>query len=92
MAKSERISLASHYNDNYADFQTELYANMRREAFGEDIGLNSCLKADEQDRFLNWLDLAPGKILLDVACGAGGPALRIAAQKDGETKASAATK
>jgi cyclopropane fatty-acyl-phospholipid synthase-like methyltransferase len=28
---------------------------------------------------LEWLDLSPGKTLLDVACGAGGPALRIAA-------------
>ena len=34
--------------------------------------------ADEQDKFLEWLDLSPGKCLLDVACGAGGPALRIA--------------
>ena len=28
---------------------------------------------------MEWLDLSPGKTLLDVACGAGGPALRIAA-------------
>jgi 2-polyprenyl-3-methyl-5-hydroxy-6-metoxy-1,4-benzoquinol methylase len=28
---------------------------------------------------LEWLDLSPGKTLLDVACGAGGPALRITA-------------
>lgn len=52
---------------------------IRREAFGEDIGQNSWLTADEQDAFIRWLDLAAGKRLLDVACGAGGPALRIAA-------------
>jgi len=80
MAKSKSTSSAGHYNANYGNFQTELYANIRREAFGEDIGQNSWLTADEQDRFLNWLDLAPGKILLDVGCGAGGPALRIAAR------------
>jgi len=79
MAKSKSTSAASHYNANYGSFRTELYANIRREAFGEDIGQNSWLTADEQDRFLNWLNLAPGKDLLDVACGAGGPALRIAA-------------
>jgi SAM-dependent methyltransferase len=79
MAKSKSTSSAGHYSANYGNFRTELYANIRREAFGEDIGQNSWLTADEQDRFLNWLDLAPGKILLDVACGAGGPALRIAA-------------
>jgi SAM-dependent methyltransferase len=79
MVKSKSTSSAGHYNANYGNFQTELYANIRREAFGEDIGQNSWLTADEQDRFLSWLDLVPGKILLDVACGAGGPALRIAA-------------
>ncbi len=68
-----------HYNANYGNFQTELYAQIRREAFGEDIGQNSWLTSDEQDRFLKWLDLSPGKALLDVACGAGGPALRMAA-------------
>lgn len=79
MAKSDSVSLASHYHANYGNFQTDLYAQIRRDAFGEDIGQNSWLTADEQDRFLGWLDLAPGKKLLDVACGAGGPALRIAA-------------
>ena len=78
MAKSKSTSSAAHYNANYGNFQTELYANVRREAFGEDIGQNSWLTADEQDRFLEWLELSSGQILLDVACGAGGPALRIA--------------
>lgn len=68
-----------HYDANYENFQTELYEQIRREAFGEDIGQNSWLTADEQDKFLSWLNLSSGKCLLDVACGAGGPALRIAA-------------
>ena len=70
---------AGHYNANYRNFQTELYKQIRHEAFGDDIGQNSWLTSDEQDRFLKWLDLSSGKTLLDVACGAGGPALRIAA-------------
>ena len=70
----------THYDANYGNFQSELYSQIRREAYGEDIGQNSWLTADELDRFLKWLDLAPGKSLLDVACGAGGPALRIAAK------------
>jgi SAM-dependent methyltransferase len=69
----------AHYDTNYGHFQTALYEEIRREAFGEDIGQNSWLTADEQDTFIRWLDLAAGKHLLDVACGAGGPALRIAA-------------
>ena len=79
MGKSNSLSASGHYNANYGNFQTELYAQIRHEAFGEDIGQNSWLTSDEQDRFLEWLDLSPGKTLLDVACGAGGPALRIAA-------------
>ncbi len=66
------------YDTNYRKFDTELYSEIRREAFGEDIGQNSWLTADEQDRFLSWLDLSPVNTLLDVACGAGGPAVRIA--------------
>lgn len=79
MGKSNSLPPTGHYNANYRNFQTELYAQIRREAFGEDIGQNSWLTSDEQDRFLEWLDLCPGKTFLDIGCGAGGPALRIAA-------------
>src|SRR6266853_6782344 len=79
MGKPNSLPPSGHYSANYGKFQTELYAQIRREAFGEDIGQNSWLTSEEQDRFLGWLDLSPGKTLLDVACGAGGPALRIAA-------------
>lgn len=79
MERSNSLSAAGHYNANYANFQADMYAQIRREAFGEDIGQNSWLTSGEQDKFLEWLDLSPGKRLLDVACGAGGPALRIAA-------------
>ncbi|MDP9339843.1 MAG: class I SAM-dependent methyltransferase [Acidobacteriota bacterium] len=79
MGKSNALPSAGHYDTNYGNFQRELYTEIRREAFGEDIGQNSWLTSDEQDRFLRWLELSPGKTLLDVACGAGGPALRIAA-------------
>jgi cyclopropane fatty-acyl-phospholipid synthase-like methyltransferase len=78
MGKSNSVPPAGHYNANYRNFQTELYTQVRHEAFGDDIGQNSWLTSDEQDRFLKWLDLSPGKTLLDVGCGAGGPALRIA--------------
>jgi len=68
-----------HYDANYGNFQSRLYEQVRRDAFGEDIGQNSWLTAGEHDKFLGWLDLSAGKRVLDVACGAGGPALRMAA-------------
>ena len=79
MGKSNSLPSSGQYNATYGNFQTKLYAQIRHEASGEDIGQNSWLTSDELDRFLQWLDLSPGKNLLDIACGAGGPALRIAA-------------
>ncbi len=77
-AQSQSRGASRHYDANYGKFETELYAQIRRDAFGEDIGQTSWLTADEQDRFLGWLSLSSGKTLLDVACGSGGPVLRIA--------------
>ena len=66
------------YDANYENFRSQLYSSIRRQAYGEDIGQNSWLTADEHDKFLEWLELSTGKRLLDVACGAGGPAMRAA--------------
>jgi cyclopropane fatty-acyl-phospholipid synthase-like methyltransferase len=78
-AKSKADLAGTSYDAVYRDFETPLCSEIRREAFGEDLGQNSWLTLDEQEKFLSWLELSRGKVLLDVACGAGGPALRIAA-------------
>lgn len=69
----------TYYDTTYGNFQTSLYEEIRREAYGEDIGQNGWLTSDEQNKFISWLGLTAGKALLDVACGVGGPALRLAA-------------
>jgi ubiquinone/menaquinone biosynthesis C-methylase UbiE len=79
ISKSQPHPRRGQYDANYGNFQTDLYEQIRREAFGEDIGQNSWLMADQQDRFLPSLELCSGKKVLDVGCGAGGPALRMAA-------------
>ena len=79
-SKTEWQGGGSHYDSNYGNFRTDLYGRVRRDAFGEDLGQNSWLTVGEQDRFLPLLDLSRGKKLLDVACGAGGPALRLASK------------
>jgi SAM-dependent methyltransferase len=66
------------YGASYRNFASAPYAELRREAFGEDIGQTGWLTAEEQDLFLAWLRLSPAARLLDIACGSGGPTLRIA--------------
>lgn len=77
--KTKHDQAGVHYDSHYGNFERELYSEIRREAFGEDIGQNSWLTASELDVFLGWLNLSSGKRVLEVACGSGGPALRMAA-------------
>ncbi|HKY95208.1 MAG TPA: methyltransferase domain-containing protein [Kiloniellales bacterium] len=73
-----RDTKVDHYGAQYGNFATRLYAEIRQEAFGEDIGQNGWLTAAEQDLFVPWLNLSERSALLDLACGSGRPTLRIA--------------
>jgi cyclopropane fatty-acyl-phospholipid synthase-like methyltransferase len=66
------------FDATYARFADQLYASIRGEAFGEDIGQNSWTTAEEIRRFCEWLALDRSSHLLDIASGAGGPDLYIA--------------
>ena len=66
------------YDSHYGNFARETFAAIRAEVFGEDIGQNGWLTADEQDLFLSWLEPDSRSLVLDVACGSGGPTLRVA--------------
>ena len=66
------------YNATYSRFDDEVVARIRREAFGEDIGQNSWLTADEYRTFCDWLRVGPDSHVLEVGCGSGGPALFMA--------------
>ena len=82
MKRSKPASNVDHYGAQYGNFASELFAEIRSEAFGEDIGQTGWLTADEQDLFIAWLGLSESTHLLDLACGSGKPTLRIA-QKTG---------
>ena len=71
-------SVIDHYGAQYGHFASNLYAEIRKQTFGQDIGQNGWLTAEEHDVFLSWLALEPEHKLLDIACGSGGPTLRIA--------------
>jgi SAM-dependent methyltransferase len=64
------------YASAYAGFDAR--EQVRRRTYGDDLGQSGWLTTDELTRFADWLDLHPGSRLLDVGCGAGGPALRLA--------------
>jgi ubiquinone/menaquinone biosynthesis C-methylase UbiE len=81
-AASNSKASVNYYDANYGNFHSELYGEIRRAAFGEDIGQSGWQTADEQDQYLAVMSLARGKALLDVACGSGGPALRLAHKSD----------
>ena len=51
---------------------------VRQLTYGDDVGQSGWVTADELDRFADWLELDAGSRLLDVGCGSGGPALRLA--------------
>ena len=69
-----------HYDASYSHFGESLYADIRRETYGDDIGQNGWLTSTEQARFIEWLSPGTGSRLLDIACGSGGPTLRIASR------------
>lgn len=75
---TEHVPEVDHYGSEYGNFATRLYAEIRGESYDEDIGQNGWLTAAEQDRLIEWLALGSEDRLLDVACGSGGPTLRIA--------------
>lgn len=68
------------YDATYGRFADELYAAIRRDAFGEEIGQNSWLTAAEHRSFLEWLAIDAHCHVLEIASGSGGPALFMAAE------------
>jgi cyclopropane fatty-acyl-phospholipid synthase-like methyltransferase len=66
------------YSSTYGNFKEQVLAAVRQETYGEDIGQNSWITADEYDMFYSWLNLSPGDHVLEIASGSGGPALYLA--------------
>jgi SAM-dependent methyltransferase len=65
------------YGPQYARFDSELAAELRREVYGEDIGQQGWRTAAEQAEIADLLRAGPDSHVLDVACGAGGPSLAL---------------
>jgi SAM-dependent methyltransferase len=74
---TKRIDL---FDSTYGHFTEQVLEAIRKETYGEDIGQNSWLTADEFDRFISWLELGPSHHALEVASGSGGPARYVASR------------
>lgn len=81
MPKKEVVDL---YGASYGGFANDTYAEVRREAFGEEIGQNSWLTREELDGFISELKLGPASRLLEVGSGSGGTALHVVRSADCE--------
>jgi cyclopropane fatty-acyl-phospholipid synthase-like methyltransferase len=63
------------FYDTYKNYSEDLYEEIRKETYGEDIGQTSWLTADEYRSFFSLLNLSREKSILEVASGSGGPAV-----------------
>ena len=70
----EKVDL---YDTSYGGFAEAVYAEVRREAYGHEIGQASWLTREELDRFGSDLRLGASSRLLEIASGSGGPALHL---------------
>ena len=66
------------YGASYGGFERDVYTQVRREAWGEEIGQNDWLTRDELERFMDELQLDSSSRVLEIGCGSGGPALHLA--------------
>ena len=68
------------YPAQYARFGTALAAEIRREAYGEDLGQQGWRTLAEQDAIVDMVGRSGARRVLDIACGSGGPSLAIVAR------------
>ena len=66
------------YNNVYRDFASSAESDVRRAAFGEDIGQSSWLTAQDWLRFADDVNAGAGSRVLEVGSGSGGPAVHLA--------------
>ena len=66
------------YDRGYGPQWQSLYEMIRREVYDDYFGQFSFVSTANYDRIYRWLDVAQDSRVLDIACGRGAPALRLA--------------
>jgi SAM-dependent methyltransferase len=73
MTPIEPASPVDGYESFYREFDSPLMRRIRAEAYGEDIGQHSWVRADEVREDIGRLALSPSSRLVDLGCGPCGP-------------------
>jgi len=81
MTEGNKVQAGQSY-DFYAMRYSPERQNLRdaifREVYDDYFGQSSWMSTADYDRSIEWLDVTPHDHVLDIACGGGGPALRLA--------------
>lgn len=66
------------YNASYANYEADVYRQVRVETYGEDLGQTSWVTPDESREIPKLLGLTSGAFVLEIGCGSGRYALQVA--------------
>jgi ubiquinone/menaquinone biosynthesis C-methylase UbiE len=66
------------YDHAYGNYELDVYRDIRLETYGEDLGQTSWLTTKESDDIPRLLGLTPESKVLEIGCGSGRYALRVA--------------
>jgi SAM-dependent methyltransferase len=67
------------YDNAYANYDAEVYRQIRVETYGEDLGQTSWVSAEESQEIPRALHLTSSSYVLEIGCGSGRYALQVAA-------------
>ena len=67
------------YDSAYANYDAEVYRQIRVETYGEDLGQTSWVTTEESQEIPRALHLTPRSCVLEIGCGSGRYALQVAA-------------
>lgn len=70
------------YSNTYKHHSENLYQEIRKETYGEEIGQSSWITADEYRSFFKMLNIRSGNEVLEIATGSGGPAIFMVKETD----------
>ena len=67
------------YDNAYANYDADVYRQIRVETYGEDLGQTSWVTSEESQEIPRALHLTAGSSVLEIGCGSGRYALQVAA-------------